>query len=92
MWYTKTGLSGKWIPTVSGKADKMRKGGAAMGFLDDFSDAITSRALEKYKQLFSNARDDKLQEWWNENQYNDEMDSRIKDVAKDEMRRRGLMY
>ncbi len=63
-----------------------------MGFLDDFGSAIEKSALEKYKTLFSHATDSKLQEWWNENQYNSDVDQRIKDLAEKELRSRGLYY
>ena len=61
-----------------------------MGFFDSFD--LESAALKQYEKLFSHATDYKLQEWWNENQFNDEIDDRIKELAKDEMRRRGLYY
>ena len=63
-----------------------------MGFFNDFCNSITEEALKKYKMMFQKATDYKLQEWWNEKQYDDEVDDRIKELAKDEMRRRGLYY
>ena len=63
-----------------------------MGFFDDFGNAVEKKALEQYKKIFSQATDSKLQEWWNEKQFDDDVDERIKDLAKDEMRRRGLYY
>ena len=63
-----------------------------MGFLDELGGYLEKSALEKYQKMFSMAADYKLQEWWDENQYNDEVDQRIKDLAEKEMRRRGLSY
>ena len=63
-----------------------------MGFFDDFGNAVEKKALESYKKIFSQATDSGLQDWWNKNQFNDEIDDRIKELAKDEMRRRGLYY
>ena len=63
-----------------------------MGFLDDFGNAVEKKALEQYKKIFSYAVDYKLQEWWSEHQYDDEVDQKIKDLAEAEMRRRRLPY
>lgn len=63
-----------------------------MGFFNDFCNAMTGEALKKYETMFKNATDYKLQEWWNEKQYDDDVDDRIKELAEKEMRRRGLYY
>ncbi len=65
-----------------------------MSFLDglqSFGNAVAEKALEKYEAIFKQASDYKLQEWWEQNQYNDEIDQRIKDLAEDELRRRHLL-
>lgn len=65
-----------------------------MGFLDslqEFGNAVTQKALEKYKAMFKQATDYKLQEWWLQNQFNDEVDQRVKDLAENELRRRHLL-
>ncbi len=63
-----------------------------MGFFNDFCNAAMGEALKKYETIFSKATDYKLQEWWNEKQYDDDVDERIKELAAKEMRKRGLYY
>ena len=48
--------------------------------------------MKKYEVMFQKATDYKLQEWWNEKQYDDDIDDRIKELAEKKMRRRGLYY
>lgn len=60
-----------------------------MGF-EDFFNSMNKKALESYEKIFHQATDYKLQEWWNEKQYDDDVDDRIKELAEKELRRRGL--
>ncbi|MBO5103480.1 MAG: hypothetical protein J6B74_00235 [Ruminococcus sp.] len=66
-----------------------------MGFFDvlnSVNDYIGEEIPKKYAAIFRQASDYKLQQWWDENKYNYDVDQRIKDVAEKELRRRGLNY
>lgn len=65
-----------------------------MGFFDALKatgDYVCAEAVKKYETIFKHATDEKLQEWWDEKQYDPDVDQRIKDVAEKELRRRHLL-
>jgi hypothetical protein len=62
-----------------------------MGFLDSVGDYVRAELPKKYAAMFSRATDEKLLEWWNEKQYDPEVDDVAKEVAEKELRRRHLI-
>lgn len=69
-----------------------------MGFFDTLNSTansvgnyLSSKALEQWAAMCKKATDDKLLEWWDEKQFDPEVDQRLKDVAEKELRRRHLI-
>lgn len=65
-----------------------------MGFFDTLNSVANSVASElpkKFAVICEKATDDKLLEWWDEKQFDPEVDQRLKDVAEKELRRRHLI-
>ena len=52
---------------------------------------LSSKFLEQWAAMCKKATDDKLLEWWDEKQFDPEVDQRLKDVAEKELRRRHLI-
>lgn len=65
-----------------------------MGFFDALKtagDYINAELPRKYEAIFEKATDYKLQEWWDEKQFDPDVDQRMKDAAEKELRRRHLL-
>lgn len=69
-----------------------------MGFFDTLNSVansvgnyVGSEAPKKFAVICEKATDAKLLEWWDEKQFDPEVDQRLKDVAEKELRRRHLI-
>lgn len=70
------------------------RGCKKMGFFDALQtvgEYVGAEAVKKCETIFKHYNDSQLLNWWDEKQYDPDVDQRIKDVAEKELRRRHLL-